>query len=90
MISRVKEQKRFQVNLLKARKAGIRKNLSMAPTKGKSKDSSEDESKKPKKPTTNKIGQSTSKTDASVIRELKALYNGKLLPIERDYMFHKV
>eukprot|EP00601_Ochromonadales_sp_CCMP2298_P018117 CAMPEP_0173243948 /NCGR_PEP_ID=MMETSP1142-20121109/15816_1 /TAXON_ID=483371 /ORGANISM="non described non described, Strain CCMP2298" /LENGTH=709 /DNA_ID=CAMNT_0014175659 /DNA_START=64 /DNA_END=2196 /DNA_ORIENTATION=+ len=35
------------------------------------------------------MGQSTSETDAAVIRGLKSLYKEKLLPIERSHHFHK-
>ena len=35
------------------------------------------------------LGQSDSRGDAAVIRELKTLYKEKLLPIERQYLFQK-
>ena len=35
------------------------------------------------------LGQSVSKSDMHVIRELKTLYREKMLPIERDYFFNK-
>jgi RNA polymerase-interacting CarD/CdnL/TRCF family regulator len=61
----------------------------MTNPKKKTTDQSKNETTTNSKNTNKALGQSTSKSDANVIRELKNLYTEKLLPIERKYLFSK-